>query len=88
MDILDLLPTDDLFSVCSVSKVFHVSTKPFLYRTISWQWDVVPMIRILRLLRAILQNQELALHVHHVKIICSPDRLYIKVWEAPWHEMD
>lgn len=46
------------------------------------------MIRILRLLRAILQNQELALHVHHVKIICSPDRLYIKVWEAPWHGMD
>lgn len=46
------------------------------------------MQSILRLLHTILQHNELALHIQHVKIPCSPGRPYDMAWKAPWHEMD
>lgn len=88
MCILDSLPIEDLLSVSYVSKGLHALVKPLIFRSITWTWDVVPMQSILRLLHTILQHNELALHIQHVKILCSPGRPYDMAWKAPWHEMD
>ena len=58
--ILDFLGPGDVLSLSAVSRDFYSSNLPFLYREISWEWDAVPLTRILRLLRTILQKPELA----------------------------
>ena len=60
MGILDFLGPGDVLSLSAVSRDFYSSNLPFLYREISWEWDAVPLTRILRLLRTILQKPELA----------------------------
>lgn len=54
MSILDFLDPNDVFSLSEVSQYFYLSNMPFLYREISWEWDAVPLARILRLLRTVL----------------------------------
>lgn len=86
--ILDRVSKADIVSVYHVSKGFHSLTMSLIYGNISWPWDIVPMSSILRLLRAILQNRELALCIQHVKILYSPDSPYDRTWKTPWHETD
>lgn len=81
MDIVDNLPTKDLLSISSVSKNLHASVEPLLYRTISWDWDIVPVRRILRLLWTTLEQPRLAAHIQHVARLTSPE---IKVDHGPW----
>lgn len=84
MDILDLLPIQDLLSISSVSKNLYDLVQPLIYRTISWNWDTIPTRRILRLLRATLKHPQLAAHIQHVAMLTSPE---IKMDDDPWRPL-
>lgn len=70
-NILDLLPVRDLISVSRTSAELNASAEPLLYRSISWEWDNVPIRRILQLLRAAWQRPERLLYVRHVSWLSS-----------------
>ena len=61
----------DLRSVSRTSAELNASAELLLYRSISWEWDNVPIQRILQLLRAAWQRPERLLHVRHVSWLSS-----------------
>lgn len=63
----------DLASISAVLRDLHASTLPLLYKNISWEWDSVPLARILPLLRKVIQNPDIALFIQHVALV-SPQK--------------
>lgn len=64
LDYLDEL--SDLASISAVLRGFHALTLPLLYKTISWEWNSVPLSRILRLFRTVIKNPNLASFIQHL----------------------
>ncbi|OJJ87574.1 uncharacterized protein ASPGLDRAFT_32071 [Aspergillus glaucus CBS 516.65] len=75
MNVSDYLSHEDFASVALVSKDFHASTTPFMYRTVSWNWNTVLMQNILRLLRSIFKRPDITPSIHHVRVLSSTDRM-------------
>lgn len=92
MGILDFLEPNDVFSLSAVSQDFYSSNMPFLYHEISWEWDAVPLARILRLLRTVLQKPELASLIKDVTLKSPQQNVDRNSWkdsvkfEAGWKE--
>lgn len=92
MGILDFLEPNDVFSLSAVSQDFYSSNLPFLYREISWEWDTVPLARILRLLRTVLQKPELASLIKDVTLKSPQQNVDRNSWkdsvkfEVGWKE--
>lgn len=69
MLILNHLKPGDVVAVSAVSQDLHGVALPFLYKHISWEWDSVPLTRILQLLRTVIQNPEYAMLIQHVTLV-------------------
>lgn len=81
--ILDYLDeSSDLASISAVSRDFHALTLPLLYKTISWEWSSVPLSRILRLFRTVIQNPNLASFVQHVTLLSDPKNVEQHNWNS------
>lgn len=61
---------------------------PFLYRNISFNWDPVPIRRILLLLRAVLQQPERISHIQHVSFMSHTQVDALDPWEPPSFQTD
>ena len=81
MGILDFLEPNDVLSLSAVSPEFYSSNIPFLYREVSWEWDAVPLTRILRLLRTVLQKPELASLIKNVTLKSSQQNVDRNSWK-------
>ncbi|ODM18636.1 hypothetical protein SI65_05253 [Aspergillus cristatus] len=89
MDVLDYLSYGDLASVALVSKDFHAFTTPFMYRTLSWNWNTtVPRRRFYGYCGLFLKRPDLAFSIHNVSILSSTDRMQSIHWERPWCDMN
>lgn len=86
--ILEFLDAQEIHSASSTCEGLNCFFQPFLYQTISWEWSTVPLTNIIKLLRSILQNPELASYVQHVNFVSSPGAVYLQNWEKIRPELD
>ncbi|KAE8360701.1 hypothetical protein BDV27DRAFT_37325 [Aspergillus caelatus] len=78
--ITDFLKPGDIVSVSAVCRDLHLSLRPLIYNRVSWEWETVPVERILQLLRTVLQNPKLALLIHHITIMSPPRNAILHDW--------
>lgn len=65
----------------AVSWDLHASTLPLPFKTISWEWDSVSLSRILRLLRTVIQNPNLAQSIQHVTLLSAQKNVDQHNWD-------
>lgn len=79
---LDFLPSKDIWSLLFVSKSSYALALPFLYRTISFEWNPIPIRRIILLCRAVFQYPDHASRIHHVEFVSHEKVDSLDPWEA------
>lgn len=82
LGVLDYLEElSDLATISAVSRDLHALTLPLLYKTISWEWDSVSLSRILRLLRTVIQNPNLAQFIQHITLLSARKNVDQHNWD-------
>ncbi|KAA8642703.1 uncharacterized protein ATNIH1004_009455 [Aspergillus tanneri] len=81
--VLDCLSVVELRQIALVSRGLSITVEPMLYRTISWNWDPVPIRPLLQLLQSILRHPRRAFHVQHVRLMSNTLLDSATPWTAP-----
>ena len=88
MGVFDHLEADEIVTALSASRDLIASVRPSMYSTITWEWNTVPRVRILHLLRAVLQCPELASNIQHLSILSSLRHVRNEDWKGDARDKD
>jgi len=85
--ILDQLEPSDIASVGATSRSLQISSEESLYRQVDLDWTKPPLKRVLSLFRILNERPDLAMHIHHVRMISShleyPAKDQLEKWYPP-----
>lgn len=87
VDIVQYHSFEDLLSLSTTCKDLRASTEHFLYRQISWRFgETLPLRRLLRLLRTILDRPDMASSTQLLSLLSSKSKWITPLKDIDWRE--